>query len=207
MKKAENYNKILYVIDMVNGFVYEGAMHDEYIANTIDEQIKLIKKLKKENEGVALVGEWHPENCSEFLTYPKHCVKETSEAEFVEGIKEHEKDSIVYRKNSTNAIFAPGVLEDLEKMKNLKEVIVCGCCTDICVLHFVLSLKTYLNQMNRNVKIFVVERATETYDAPNHNREEYNEIGYKLMKQNGIEVVKDLKELEEKEKQINKGGR
>jgi nicotinamidase-related amidase len=195
----KNFSKIGYVIDMVNGFVYEGAMHDDYIAHTIDEQVRLIKTLKAENQGVALIGEWHNADCSEFFVYPAHCVKGTSEAEFVDGIKEFENDSLVYKKNSTNGIFAPGLLNDLNEMKNLKEIIVCGCCTDICVLHFVLSIKTYLNQMNRDVKVFVVESATETYDAPNHNRDEYNEIGYRLMKQNGVYVVKDLKELKEKE--------
>ena len=87
-------------------------------------------------------------------------------------------------------------------MKNLKEIIIGGCCTDICVLHFVLSLKTYLNQMNRDVKIFVVESMTETYEGPNHNREEYNEIAYRLMKQNGVEIIKDLKQLKERENQL-----
>ena len=56
MKKAwnlfssvEKYNKkILYVIDMVKGFVNEGVMHDDYIANSIEEQISLIKKFIKE---------------------------------------------------------------------------------------------------------------------------------------------------------------
>jgi len=40
----KNYTKMLYVIDMVNGFVTEGVRHDEYIAHTIDEQVALIKK-------------------------------------------------------------------------------------------------------------------------------------------------------------------
>lgn len=198
----KNYYKVGYFVDMVNGFVYEGAMHDEYISRTEEEQVKLIESLLKENQGVALIGEWHPEDSTEFLTYPMHCVAGTSEAEFVDNLKKYEDKAMVYRKNSTNAIFAPGMLDDLEKMKDLKEVIVCGCCTDICVLHFVLSLKTYFNQMNRNVKIFVVESATETYGAPNHNRDEYNEIGYRLMKQNGVEVVKDLKELQKRENEL-----
>ena len=198
----ENYQKMFYVIDMVNGFVYEGAMHDEYISHTEDEQVELIKSLLKEKQGVALIGEWHPENSAEFLTYPAHCVIGTSEVDFVDKLQKYEDRVLVYRKNSTNGIFAPGLLKDLNKMKNLKEVVIGGCCTDICVLHFVLSLKTYFNQMNRAVKVFVVESMTETYDAPNHNREEYNEIGYRLMKQNGIEVVKDLKHLKERETQL-----
>ena len=207
----KDYYKIAYIIDMVNGFVYEGAMHDEYISHTEDEQVELIESLLKEKQGVSLIGEWHPEDSVEFLTYPAHCVMGTSEAEFVSKLQKYEDKALVYKKNSTNGIFAPGLLDDLNEMKNLKEVIIGGCCTDICVLHFVLSLKTYFNQMNKDVKIFVVESMTETYGAPNHNREEYNEIGYRLMKQNGVEVVKDLKQLKERETELglnnNKRGR
>ena len=203
----KNYSKILYVVDMVNGFVKEGIMHDKYIAHTIDEQVKLIKKLKKENQAVAFIKEAHEEECVEFKTFPKHCVIGTSEAELVDEIKEYEEDSLVYKKNCTSAIFSPGLIEDINKMKNLKEVIVCGCCTDICVINFVVPLKNYFNKINKDIKIFVVESATETYDAPNHNREEYNEMAYKLIMQTGIEVVKDIKELENRERQFNKGGR
>ena len=204
-----NYSKMLYVVDMVKGFVNEGIMHDNYIAHTIEEQIKLIKKAKKENQGISFIKEAHYENSVEFETFPMHCVIGTSEAELVDELQEYEEDALVYLKNSTSAIFAPRLLDDISKAKNLKEVVVVGCCTDICVLNFVIPLKNYFNQMNRNVKIFVVESATETYGAPNHNREEYNEIAYKLIKQSGVEIVKNIKELEEREKQLglNKGGR
>ena len=205
----KNYTKALYVVDMVNGFVREGIMHDEYIAHTIEEQVNLIKKFKKEKQAVALIKEAHEENCTEFKTFPKHCVIGTNEAELIDELKEYENDSLVYKKNSTSAIFAPGLLDDVSKMKNLKEVVGVGCCTDICVINFVVPLKNYFNQVNRDVKIIVVESATETYDSSNHNRDEYNNIAYKLIKQSGINVVKDLKQLEEIEKKLclNKGGR
>ena len=201
-----NNKKILYVIDMVNGFVKEGIMHDDYIANSINEQISLIKKFKKENQPIAFIKESHDKNCAEFDTFPEHCVKGTSEAELVKELKEHEEDALVYLKNCTSAIFAPNLIKDLDKMKNLEEIIICGCCTDICVLNFAIPLKNYLNQINRKAKIIVVEKATETYDAPNHNRDEYNEIAYKLIKQSGIEVVKNTRELEQLE-QKRKGMR
>ena len=36
----------------------------------------------------------------------------------------------------------------------------------------------------------VYEETVETYDAPNHNREEYNERAFKFMAQNGIKIKK-----------------
>ena len=38
-------NEILIIVDMVNGFVREGAMADKYIEHIIPEQIKLINNL------------------------------------------------------------------------------------------------------------------------------------------------------------------
>ena len=205
----KNYNKVLYVVDMVKGFVNEGVMHDEYIGHTLEEQIKLIKKFKKENQGVALIKDNHEKECVEFKTFPPHCVIGTSEADLVDELQEFENDSLVYAKNSTSAMFAPNLISDINDMKNLREVVIVGCCTDICILNFVIPLKNYFNQVDKDVKIFVVESATETYNAPTHNRDEYNEIAYKLMKQCGAEIVKDIKQLEDREKQLGllKGGR
>ena len=39
-RKLKDYRKILYIIDMVNGFVNEGPLHDKHIRGTIPEQKK-----------------------------------------------------------------------------------------------------------------------------------------------------------------------
>ena len=43
--------------------------------------------------------------------------------------------------------------------------------------------------MDRNVKIIIYKDMVETYDSPTHNRDEYNEMAFKLMGQAGIEIV------------------
>ena len=48
------------------------------------------------------------------------------------------------------------------------------------------------DQMNDNIEIIVPQDSIETYDAPWHNRDEYNELAYKIMKQEGIKLVKTL---------------
>ena len=43
-------------------------------------------------------------------------------------------------------------------LKYYRDIIVTGCCTDLCVLHFVLSLNTWLNEHNMNeYRIVVVD--------------------------------------------------
>lgn len=89
-------------------------------------------------------------------------------------------------------MYAPNFIEDIEKMKNLDEIIIIGCCTDICILNLAIPLQNYFDQKDLNVKITVPKNAVETYDAPNHSREEYNNIAFKLMNQAGINLVETL---------------
>ena len=74
-------------------------------------------------------------------------------------------------------------------MENLSEVVITGCCTDICVSNLAIPLQNYFDENNKEVNIIVPENAVETYDAPNHNRKEYNEMAFKLLTQAGIKVI------------------
>ncbi len=192
MKKLKDIETLLINVDMVNGFAREGAMADSYIEHIIPEQIKLMEQTTKNNEGIAIIKDTHKENCSEFKRYPVHCVEETAESELVDELKKFEPDALVYKKNSTSTMYASGFIEDIEKMENLKEVIIVGCCTDICVLNLAIPLQNYFDEKNRNIKITIPKNTVETYDAPYHNREEYNEIAFKLMTQAGINLVESL---------------
>ena len=200
----KEYKKLLYIVDIVKGFTTEGVMHDPYILNTVPHQLKLIEKFKNENEGIAFVKEAHTIDSTEFKNFPPHCIIGTSEAELIEELKPYEKDALVYPKNSTSAIFAPNVINDLDKMKNLELITAAGCCSDICLPNFLIPLKNYFNQNNRDIDIAIVKKASETYDSPIHNREEYSNMAYKLMEQSGIHVVEDIKELEYLEGKLSK---
>ena len=202
LTQLKNYRKVLYIIDMVKGFVEKGAMADPYIAHTIPEQLKLIEKFQKEQQALAFVKDNHTEDCVEFKYFPPHCIIGTEEADLVDDYQKYEPESLIYPKNSTSAIFAPNVITDLNAMENLEEIVVGGCCTDICDLNFLIPLKNYLNQINCDIPVIAIKSAMETYNAPTHNREYYNKIAYDLMQQAGIIVLEDYKEYEEKEKEI-----
>lgn len=192
MKEMEKIERLLINVDMVNGFVKKGAMADSYIQNIIPEHIKLMKQIQEKQEAMAIIKDTHKENCREFNRYPEHCVEGTEEAQLVEELGQFEKDAFVYQKNSTSTIYAPNFIEDIEKMINLKEVIIIGCCTDICVLNLAIPLQNYFDQKDRDIKITIPKNAVETYDAPYHKREEYNEMAFKLMAQAGINLVENL---------------
>ena len=107
----------------------------------------------------------------------------------IDELKPYEENALVYEKNSTSTMFANNFINDLEKMKKLREVIITGCCTDICVLNLAIPLTNYYDQNNKNVDVIVRSDLVETYGAPNHDRDEYNEMSFKLMRQAGIKVL------------------
>ena len=105
----------------------------------------------EKNEGVAFVKEAHSKDCMEFKTFPEHCVKGTSEAELVDELKPFEKNALVYLKNSTSAMFAKNFLRDIDEMINLRNVVITGCCTDICDLNLAIPLKNYFNENSNRI--------------------------------------------------------
>lgn len=182
--------RLLVVVDVVNGFVREGAMADRHIEHIIPVAEELVNKFLEEGCEVVYVKEGHDENATEFKKFPKHCVVGTSEAEMVEELAKYQDEVLVFIKNSTSAMAAEyGLPAMLNAMENLEEVVIIGCCTDICVLNCAIPMQNYFDEGNREVTIVVPKNAVETYDAPNHSREEYNEIAFKLLTQAGIKVV------------------
>ena len=188
MKKKEELERLLVVVDMVNGFIKYGAMADPYINHIANGIIDLVEETLKDEEGVAFIKDTHKDNSTEFKKFPKHCVKGSGEEELIEELRPYEKDSLSYEKNSTSTVFARNFLYDIDSMKKLREVIVTGCCTDICVLNLVIPLINYFDENNKEVKVVVRKDLVETYDAPYHNRDEYNEMALKLMRQAGASI-------------------
>lgn len=191
-EKLQEIKDLLIVVDMVNGFVREGAMASPNIEGIIPRIEKLVQKYVDDKEGIIYVKDTHEEGAREFNRYPAHCVKGTTEADMVDELKKYEHMALVYEKNSTCAIFADGFLENLNEMKNLNRIVVTGCCTDICVMNLVIPLQNYLDQVNRDVEIVVPKDAVETYDAPTHKADEWNEMAFKFMEQSGIKLVKTM---------------
>ena len=186
MKKKEDLEKLLVVVDMVNGFIKEGNMADPRINHITERIASLVANAIKEKEGVAFIKDTHDLDSAEFKKFPVHCVRGTGEEELIDELKKYESYGLSYEKNSTSTIFAPGFMNDIQEMKKLREVIITGCCTDICVLNLAIPLTNYFDQNNRKVEVSVIKDAVETYNSDTHDRSEYNEMSFKLMRQAGI---------------------
>ena len=188
MKRKEELKELLVVVDMINEFIKEGNMADETINHITPNIIKLIEETLSKEEGIAFIKDTHNTDSTEFKKFPVHCLEGTSEAELIDELKKFEQLALTYKKNSTSTMFAKNFMRDIERMKELRKVIITGCCTDICVMNLAIPLINYFDEQDRMVDVVVQENAVETYNASYHNREEYNEMALKLMRQAGVKL-------------------
>lgn len=111
--------KLLLVIDMVNGFVKEGALADKAINNITPNIINLIKKYVQEENDIISIQEGHNENSKEFKNFPKHCILGTEEAELIEELKPYESNMKLIRKNSTSGFLTKEFYDYIKIMKTI----------------------------------------------------------------------------------------
>ena len=78
-KQLEELRSLLIIVDMVNGFVKEGALADPNIQKIIPRQLELLKQYLNEKSAVVFIKDTHEKESSEFKNFPPHCIKGTEE--------------------------------------------------------------------------------------------------------------------------------
>lgn len=185
------YERMLVVVDMVNGFVKEGMLHDKNISRIIPKQEKIIDEYLENGDLVVFIKDTHDINSKEFERFGGvHCLKGTNEAELVDELRGYEglENVISISKNSTSFMEAPNFRILIKQLLNLKKVEVVGCCTDICVFNGAMGLANYRDENNLDFDIFVHEDMMATYSED--ERYDYVAAAYLLMQQQGINLVK-----------------
>ena len=182
-------NTALVVVDMVKGFYNEGVFASERTGLVIDPIVRLNESLNG-CQKIFFVDS-HTKDSVEFRSYPEHCLKGTTEEEYVEEIKPDE-NTVFIKKNSINGFHAPDFKKWLEENKEIDTFIVTGVCTDICVETFAMTLKTYFNQVDEDKRIVVPMNAVETSNFGNHDAELMNLMTFFKLRSNGIDVVKEI---------------
>lgn len=177
-------HSVIVTVDMNIGFTREGALASSRVNAIVPAIAAFLQQCRERKIPIVGVTDSHPINAVEFASYPVHCVEGTAESEFVPELREFPE--VMIRKNSTNAFFAPEMAKALGKADT---VVIIGCCTDICIEQFAVTMKAFSNQENRPVKVIVPRQLVETYDAPGHDAELMGTTALMSMLGNGIEVV------------------
>lgn len=194
IKNLKMYKGMLIVVDMVNGFAKKGDLADPKIGDVVPRQIELIKEAKANGYLIVFIKDTHKEDSVEHKRFngSKHCVENSGEELVIDELKEYEdlEDTISILKNSTSYMEAPEFRELISEATNIErvDVVVVGCCTDICVANGTIGLANYFDQWNRDVEIRVHEDAIATFLE--EDRQNYVDAAKLLMTQQGIKLVK-----------------
>lgn len=194
-KRIDEMTEAVFMIDMNVGFCENGKLADPTIEHIVPTIIEIIKNTLRNNEGFFLVNDFHTEKSVELKRYDHHCDNE-EERKVIKKLQIFEPYATrTFYKNSTCALFAPGMMEMLMQMSKLKRVIIVGCCTDICIQNFAIALRNFFDEFNMDIDIIVPKDAVETFHIPHvHDRLENNARAYIVMENTGIKLVKSMKE-------------
>ena len=185
---------MLVVIDMINGFVKEGALADTHIARIIPKIIERIKFAQQTDEMVVFFKDCHSENDIEFLKYPRHCVKGSNECELIDELKPFEKchNTILINKSTTNGFNEAKFrfLLGLENYNNTPcSIEVAGCCSDICVYDFATSLLDHANKTKSAIQVLIKEDCIDTFNSESHNADEVNQKVLDTLEGKGAHII------------------
>jgi nicotinamidase-related amidase len=128
--------KALLVIDMLEDFLAEGAPLEVPAARAIVPAIRRrIAAARKAGELVVYVCDAHKRKDPEFerMGWPPHAVEGTPGSAVVAPLSPEPGD-VVVEKRSYSGFFRTG-LDAVLKRHGIARLELCGCVTDICVLH------------------------------------------------------------------------
>lgn len=187
-KKFESEKTVIVMVDIINGFIREGVLHDKEIESIISPVKAFLEYCNRKNIKSIAFSDCHSKDSCEFSAFPSHCIKGDNECKIVDELIQTGGFAII-EKNSANGFHASGFRKFLENNMDKSCYVVCGDCTDICVLNFCLSLKTFFNEINKPSEILVPLNMTETFQTAKHNRSLANISALFIMETNGIKLI------------------
>ena len=154
---------VVLVIDMVKGFLEPG--HNLYCGDESRDIIPRVHDLliREQAAGseILFISDHHDPDDLEFEMFPVHCVKGTEEPHVIPELAEFVTETNVIPKNRYSGFFNTPLEAKLAAM-NPDKVIICGVCTDICVLH------TASDARNRDYPVEVPEDCVASFNPDAH---------------------------------------
>ena len=153
---------VVLVIDMVRGFVEPGHnLYCEGYRPLIPRILELLERETAAGSKVLFISDHHLPDDLEFQIFPVHCVIGTEEPEVIPELAGYLTGDNLVPKNRYSGFFNTDLERRLADLQPDK-VIVCGVCTDICVLH------TTSDARNRDYAVEVPADCVATFDPDAH---------------------------------------
>ena len=149
------------VIDMVRGFLEEGypLYCGEGARRIIPNVQRLLRAELARGSRLFFICDNHAPDDLEFVMFPRHCVAGTPEAEVIPELTQF--PGVVIPKRRYSAFFDTDLERRLKRLRPGK-LIVCGVCTDICVLHTVADAR------NRDYPVEVPSDGVASFNVEGH---------------------------------------
>ncbi|TEU10922.1 MAG: cysteine hydrolase [Anaerolineales bacterium] len=156
-------SNVVIVVDMQRGFLEEG--NSLFCGDKARQIIPNVQKLLAEEvtKGSTLLftADTHDPDDKEFQMFQPHCVRGTPEVEIVPELSEFVEKGTVIPKTRYSGFFGTDMEQRLAELAPEK-LIVCGVCTDICVMHTVADAR------NRDYTVEVPRDCVASFDPEAH---------------------------------------
>ncbi len=185
----------LFLVDMVNGFAREGALASERVGALVEPIAALTGRCAAAGIPLVAFADTHTPESLELNTYPPHCLRDTTEAELCPEIVAAAGAApslTIIEKNATNGFLEPGFERWRQEHASIRNWIVTGDCTDICVQQFVLTALAWHNTRNLPLRILLPVELIDTFDAPNHPADTLNLAALYFMQAAGAELLASI---------------
>ncbi len=154
---------VVLVIDMVKGCLEPG--HNLYCGDESREIItrvhSLLARERAAGSEILFISDHHDPDDLEFQIFPVHCVKGTEEPQVIPELTEFVTGDNVIPKNRYSGFFNTA-LEARLAAATPDKIIICGVCTDICVLH------TTSDARNRDYPVEVPSDCVASFNPDAH---------------------------------------
>ena len=152
---------VVLVVDMLRGFLEEGnnLYCGDDARGIIPSVQTLLEKETARGSRVFYICDTHAPDDLEFQMFPVHCVIGTAESEVIPELAPYPGERI--EKQRYSAFFNTGLEQRLKEL-DTDRIVVCGVCTDICVMH------TTADARNRDYAVEVASDAVASFDEEAH---------------------------------------
>jgi len=152
---------VVLVADMVRGFLEEG--YPLYCGESARRIIPNVRRLLEEERArgshLIFVCDNHAPDDKEFELFPPHCIRGSVETEVIPELADLVEDILPKTRYSA---FAHTALDQKLREISPEKIIVCGVCTDICVLH------TTADARNRDYAVAVRADCVASFEEEAH---------------------------------------
>lgn len=139
--------RYLVVVDMQNDFI-DGALSTAEAAEIVDKVVRKVQDAQLNGVNIIFTQDTHSLNyleTQEGRNLPvKHCIDGTFGWKIHDSLAKYAENSLIFTKDTFGSKLLAEYLHDSHLSNPIKEIELCGLCTDICVISNALLIKTYL---------------------------------------------------------------